>query len=732
MHAASPTPASSSLQPGSLGVIPAAPATARHAANPAEKVEPGPDADADEDAPAAERFWQQGREHARKGRWPQAALAYGQATLAMPSQANFWFNLANAQRHTHHYEQAVQAAQAGLKRSPADPLGLHLLGECLARLHRYAEAAQALAALEATGSSDTSAMLQHACMLQAMQRPGPASEVLLRALMITPHLVRGHALLADALRDMGLKREAVECIKTVLALEPGNLEALSHMSFEKRHVGDWAGLEDDLAQIRKALAAGVKGRPRVAATFGLLSLPFTPAELLQAAKGEALALSLDAQPLPERLGLVETADERIRLGFVSFDFREHPVSQLLVQTLENINRSQFELFLYSAGPDDGTALRQRVQASADHFVDLRGMSDQQAAERVRADGVHLLVDLAGHTRGHRLGLFARRPAPVQASYLGYPGSTGARFMDYLIGDPVVTPLAHAAHYSEKLAQLPQCLQPNGRWRPLPQPLQRSQAGLPEAAFVMCAFNHTYKILPAAFDIWCKVLREVPAAVLWLKQTNRQLQGNLLREAQARGVNPERLVFAPNLPYELHFSRLALADVFVDTWPYNAHTTASDALWAGVPVLTLQGETYAARMASSILQAAGLGELAFSTGEDYLLALHAMALQPALLQPYRQHLRQHRYQLPLFDCEGHAAALQALFVRMVQRWRAGQAPSHLLAEPGPSAGLKPGVDLAESCTSAMGPTQTVAQPMQAQSPADTPVDTPAETPSGNHP
>ncbi len=653
---------------------------------------------ADDDVQAAERFWQQGRIHARHGRWAQAALAYGQATLAQPEQANFWFNLANAQRHTHQHDKAVQAARAGLALSPADPLGLHLLGESLAKLHRYEEAVQALSALEATGSTDTSAMLQHASMLQSLQRPAAASQVLLRALMVTPHLVRGHALLADALRDMGLKREAVECMKTVLALEPGNLEALSRLSFEKRHVADWSGLDEDLALIRQALAAAPAGakpggapdaqpgteprskaRPRVAATFGLLSLPLTPTELLCAAAGEALVLSHEVPAMPARLGLAETADEVIRLGFVSFDFREHPVSQLLVQTLEQIDRRRFQLYLYSAGPDDASALRQRVQACADHFCDLRGMSDQQAAERVRADGVHLLIDLAGHTRGHRLGVFARRPAPVQASYLGFPGSTGARFIDYVIGDPFVTPIEHAAHYSEHLAQLPLCLQPNGRWRPLPAPMSRAAAGLPEHALVMCAFNHTYKILPAALDAWCAVLREVPHAVLWLKKTNHQLRDLLLLEVKARGVAPERVIFAPDLPYDQHFSRLALADVFVDTWPYNAHTTASDALWAGVPVLTLHGDTYASRVATSIVRAAGLAELAVSSTADYLLALRALALQPALLQPYRQHLQQQRLSLPLFDCEQHAAALQALFVRMVQRWRSGQAPAHLLAE-----------------------------------------------------
>ncbi len=355
------------------------------------------------------------------------------------------------------------------------------------------------------------------------------------------------------------------------------------------------------------------------------------------------------------------------------------MAQLLVQTFETIDRSRFKVLLYSSGPDDGSPLRQRVVAAADGFVDIRGFSDHQAAERVRADGVQVLVDLCGHTRGQRMGVLARRPAPLQVAYLGYPGSTGADFIDYVMGDPIVTPLARAADYSEKLAQLPVCLQPNGRWRPLPQPMQRAQAGLPEGGLVMCAFNHSYKILPAAFDVWCAALHEVPGAVLWLKQTHPLMQHNLRREAQARGVASHQLVFAGNVPYAEHFSRLALADVFVDTWPYNAHTTASDALWAGVPVLTLHGESYASRVASSILHAAGLGELAFASAADYALALRAMAHDPTLLMPYRQHLVQQRLHLPLFDCDAHTQALQTLLQRMWQRWCQGLAPTHLLAE-----------------------------------------------------
>jgi predicted O-linked N-acetylglucosamine transferase (SPINDLY family) len=288
------------------------------------------------------------------------------------------------------------------------------------------------------------------------------------------------------------------------------------------------------------------------------------------------------------------------------------------------------------------------------------------------------VDLGGHTRGHRMGVFAARPAPVQVSQLGYPGSTGAGFIDYLIGDPLVTPLELARDYSEQLAQMPLTLQPGGRWRPLPQPMARAKAGLPEGAFVLCAFNHTYKIGPEAFDAWCAVLRAAPNAVLWLKETNRQLHENVLAEAAARGVEPARIVFAPTVRYEDHFSRLALADVFVDTWPYNAHTTAADALWAGVPVVTLYGNSYASRVAASLLNAAGLGELVFGDAGDYTRAITALALEPQLAAQYKALLQRSRMDSPLFDSTRYTRDYEALLGRMWQRWCQGLPPAHLPA------------------------------------------------------
>ena len=643
-------------------------------------------------SPAGHRHWLQGRDLSQCGDWPAAAKAFARATRVAPTDALYWVNLAYAQRNAALYANAETSAQRALTLTPDDALALQVLGDCLAKMHRYEECLEVFARLQASGTVEPDALVQQASMLQSLQRPRESMDLLLRALALKPHLLRAHALLADACRDLGMKREAIECMKTVLALDPGNLEALSHLSFEKRHLCDWSDWSDDLQRLSTVLADGPADRPRIAAAFGLLSLPLDPALLLKAGQGEAAAVALGVTPLPAVQPPERVGRGRVRLGWVSFDFREHPVSQLLVEMLERLDRQRFEVVLYSAGPDDGSLLRQRMQTVADRFVDIRGLSDGQAAAMVRSDGIDILIDLMGHTRGHRLGVFAARPAPVQVSFLGFPNSTGAPFLDYLLGDPLVTPVELAAQCSEKLAQMPLTWQPNGRWRPLPQPMTRAQAGLPEDAFVMCAFNHTYKILPDVFDAWCEVLREVPHALLWMKETNGQLRDNVRRELAARGVAADRVVYARVVPYAEHFSRMALADVFVDTWPYNAQTTAADALWAGVPVVTLYGNGFSSRVAASVLNAAGLGELAFADVEDYKRAIRVLALEPELVAGYKRYLNERRQTLALFDSTRYTADFEALLSRMWARWQAGLPPDHLLADgaanPSSSARLSP--------------------------------------------
>ncbi len=385
---------------------------------------------------AGQAHWQQGRALAGRRDWRGAAKAFGRAAAATPGDALYWVNLANAERHNQAFDRAEAAARRALAIEPLNALALQVLGDSLAQMHRYAEAVQVFETLEGSGQPDAEALVRQASMLQQLMRPAEAVPVLLRALSLQPALVAGHALLADVLRDQGLKREAVECMRTVLALDPGHLQTRSRMSFEKRHTCDWSDLDEDVLQITQSLQQAGPGQARIAAVFGLLSLPLAAALQRHAGHGEALALAAGVVPLPPVRQADRAAGGRIRVGWLSYDFREHPVSQLLVELLERIDRGRFELCLYSSGEDDGTALRRRVEGAADVFVDIRGLSDRQAAERIRADGVDLLIDLMGFTRGHRLPVLAHRPAPLQVAYLGYPASTGMPFIDYLVGDPL--------------------------------------------------------------------------------------------------------------------------------------------------------------------------------------------------------------------------------------------------------------------------------------------------------
>jgi predicted O-linked N-acetylglucosamine transferase (SPINDLY family) len=626
-------------------------------------------------------YWTEGMAYADNRDWPAAISAFSRAAEEAPSDVLYWINLANAQRRANDHTQALQCAEKVLALEARHSLALRIKGDCLAHMHRYADAVVTFRQLEETGVQEYDAMIMHGAQLQAIGDHMQAIDKLMAAAAIKPQSPDAHALMATSFRDMAMVNEAIECLKTVLAVSPDNLQAQSHLSYERRHLCDWQGHDEHVQRLRDILSIAPANLPRIATVFGMLSLPIEPELLLVAARGEALANAVGVKTLPKVLPTERAAwraDQRIRVGMLSFDFHEHPVSQLLVEVLEGLDRQAFELTLYASGRDDGSALRQRVAKAADSFIDIRGLSDPQAAQRIRDDGIDILIDLQGHTRGQRIAVFAHRPAPVQVAFLGFAGTSGAPFIDYIVGDPYVTPLALAAHYSEKLAQMPQVFQPNGRWRPLPQPMARQEADLPDGAFVMCAFNHTYKILPQAFDVWCEVMREVPKAVLWLKETNGQLHDNVRAHAVARGVAPERIVFAKNVPYNDHFSRLALADVFVDTWPYNAHTTASDSLWAGVPVVTVYGNSFASRVAASVLNAAGLPELACDNVSAYRDAIVTLAQNPELLAGYRQHLTSQRMALPLFDCQHFTRNFESLLQRMAQRWRDGLPADHLLA------------------------------------------------------
>ncbi len=391
-----------------------------------------------------------------------------------------------------------------------------------------------------------------------------------------------------------------------------------------------------------------------------------------------------AAPVPAAFA-TRTRRERIRVGYFSADFFEHATSRLMVDLFERHDRSRFEFTAFSFGPDTGDALQRRVAAAFERYLDVRGTADDEVARRARELGLDIAVDLKGLTQDCRPGIFASRAAPVQASFVGYPGTMGADFIDYVIADATLVPPGAEADYVEKIAYLPDSYQPNDSTCPFPEgAFPREELGLPAAGFVFCCFNDNYKILPAVFACWMRVLGRVEGSVLWLLEDNETAARNLRAEAARAGLDPGRLVFAPRRPLQEHLRRHLSAGLFLDTAPYNAHTTASDALWAGLPVLTCPGETFASRVAASLLTAVGLPELIARTPQEYEDLAVALATDPGRLAALRSRLEAGRRTAPLFDTPRFARHLEALYEAMHEQHLAGLAPDHLRVAPLPRA------------------------------------------------
>jgi len=365
--------------------------------------------------------------------------------------------------------------------------------------------------------------------------------------------------------------------------------------------------------------------------------------------------------------------DRIRIAYLSADYRRHATADLIAGLIESHDRTRFEIAGISFGPDDGSAMRQRLAGAFDRFEDVRGRSDGEIARLLRNGEFDIAVDLKGHTEGSRPGILAHRPCPVQVNYLGYPGTIGAPWLDYILADARVLPFADQGFYSEKIVHLPHCYQVNDSTRPIDETPARREAGLPESGFVFCCFNAAWKISPALFDVWMRLLVAVPGSLLWLLDDNAAATRNLRAAAAAHGIDPARLVFAPRLPTGAHLARHRLADLFLDTMPYNAHTTASDALWAGLPVLTCLGGQFDGRVAASLLETIGLPELVTKSLGDYEALALALAQDPARLADLRARLAQQRLTSPLYDIGFFRKSIETAYLRMIERCAQGLAP-----------------------------------------------------------
>jgi protein O-GlcNAc transferase len=488
-----------------------------------------------------------------------------------------------------------------------------------------------------------------------------------RALAVRPDAVEALNIRAQTLRALNRAAEAAATNARLLALAPDFDYARGQQLYSQAAVCDWTGHGAEVEAIVAAVAAG----RRTATPMAFLSFCGDP-ELQLACARTFVADTATRTAFP---GAIGRRGERIRLAYVSADFNDHPVAHLLAGVLERHDRERFEVYAVSIDPaPPDSPMRRRIAAAVDHFFEGHLESDRELAMRLRGLNIDVAVDLNGHTRGGRPGLFALRPAPVQVNYLGYTGTNGAEFMDYVIGDAVALPAALDTAFTERIVRLPYGFLPHDDRQPIASTPTRADACLPPHGFVYCAFNNPYKINPGMFDVWMQLVRETPGSVLWLKGGEGALLDNLRGEAARRGVDPARLLFAPRVAaMDEHLARYRLADLFLDSLPYGAHATARDALWAGLPVLTFAGDAFATRVAASLLFGLGLDELVVRSPAAYVRRALELARDPARLGAIRNQLAQELPLRPLFRTERYTRDLESAYDIMVDRARKGDPP-----------------------------------------------------------
>jgi predicted O-linked N-acetylglucosamine transferase (SPINDLY family) len=500
------------------------------------------------------------------------------------------------------------------------------------------------------------------------------------ALKLQPDMFNALVTRSSLLIEAGLYPEALADLRHLVQLR-GDTEAMvlaANVLFAQACMCDWADWSHQSPQL-----SAVQPNQTVA-TAPLRWLVLTDNH--EAHKTASARYAALICPPDDRLGPIgaRAANDRIRVGYFSADFHDHATMRLMAELFELHERRHFEWYAFSFGPSTEDSLQLRARSAFDHFLDVQHLSPVETATLARELQIDIAVDLKGFTRDARAQIFALRAAPVQVNYIGYPGSMPTGFHDYIVADPVVIPDDLKIHYAEKVVRLPEGYQVNDRQRQVSaRPFSRQECGLPEGAFVFVCFNAVHKILPDVFASWMRILKAVPGSVLWLFEGNKWAPENLRSQAKRLGVNPDRLVFAANLPNAEHMARLPLADLFLDTSPYNAHTTASDALWMGVPLITRIGQSFAARVAASLLTAVGLPELIAHTPEEYEALAISIAQDPARMEGLKQHLQAQRASAPLFDTARFARHMESAYVQMIQRWRNQLPPDHVDVAPLPA-------------------------------------------------
>jgi protein O-GlcNAc transferase len=615
---------------------------------------------------------------------PEAALrAYEQALEIHPAYAQAQYNRGNAFLALGRCADAVSAYDAALGLQADYPEALNNRGHALHALHHLEEA---IASFDHAISLRPDYAEAYNNLGNVLVEQGRLEDALVRyeqALARQPDYAEAHYNRGNLLLSLQRPAESLQSLTTALSVKPDAPYWYGAWVNAKMRVCDWSGWSIDRPILSEALR---KGQP-TATPFPMLALFDDPELHRQAAEAyiveefgeeslQALPARANALTSESSAGDSATAPvpQRIRVGYFSSDFHDHATAYLMAELLESHDREQFEVFAFSwEGDHADSSMRRRLKAALEHWISLDDMSDEEAAALARSHQLDIAVDLKGFTQGARTAMFLEGCAPIQVSYLGYPGTLGTRAINYIVADDTVIPAADHSAYAEAVAYLPGCYQVNDAHRVIAEQIpSRPELGLPESAFVFCCFNNNYKINPEVFDAWMQILRAVPDAVLWLLEDNVGVADNLRREASARGVAPDRLVFARRVGLADHLARHAQADLFLDTWPYNAHTTASDALWAGLPVLTKTGRSFAARVATSLLKALHMdGALAMNSVDSYVARAVTLATDSEQLRVLKSALQARKHTSSLFQARPFAAQLEAAYRAMLAKHQEGK-------------------------------------------------------------
>ena len=610
------------------------------------------------------------------GRSAEAIKSYDRAIKVKPDYAEAYFNRGNAWLALNDNQRAISDFDKALAITPTRAEIWNNRGNALGDLNRWEDALKSYDKALALRPDYADALNNRGHLLFKMQRLDEALTNYNKALFFQPDHVEALNNRGNALKDLRRNEEAIADFEKALALAPDHHLAFGGLADAALKICDWPRMAKIAAELPKRIFEQKSQVPPLA----LIGYSSDPALQLECAK---INMERTAPAQAERMWKPRERHEKIRIGYLSGDFHRHATSFLMAELFELHDRSHFEVIGISYGPPDASDMRARLLAAFDQFHDVLGKSDAEAASLVSELKVDIAVDLKGWTRDCRPGILAFRPAPIQVSYLGYPGTTGATFIDYVVADRIVLPLDQQPFWTEKIVHLPDCYQVNDSKRAIAEHTpSRQEAGLPEDAFVFCSFNNTWKVTAEVFDVWMRLLAAVPGSVLWVLRDNVIVENNLRRGAQARGIDASRLVFAETLPLADHLARHRLADLFVDTLPVNAHTTASDALWAGLPLVTCCGQAFASRVAASLLHAVGLGELVTHDLAQYEQMALRLALDPPLLASMRERLQANRATCPLFDIERSRRHIEEAYTTMWRLFLDNQSPRSFTIEAQP--------------------------------------------------